>query len=87
MITRTLNELTSSELVPGVDGLGTQLLLDTEDLVKFGKTLRPSGGTSLDLTSPQTNNNVGNGNILSLPRTVGDHDTPASGVGVFGSLD
>lgn len=79
--------LTGSELASGIDGLGPQLLLDAENLVEFGKTLRPGGGTSLDLSSSQTNNDVGNGDILSLSGTVRDHDTPASGVGVFGGLN
>src|SRR5690606_37239571 len=45
------------------------------------------GSTSLDLTSAETDNNVGNGDIFSLTRPVGDHDAPASSIGVLCGLD
>lgn len=77
----------SAEVLSGVDGLVTKLLLDTEDLVELGKTLGTSRGTSLDLTSAETDDNVGNGDILGLTRSVGDHDTPASAESVLGGLD
>lgn len=40
-----------------------------------------------DLARAETDNDVGNGNILSLAGSVRDHNTPASTEGVFGSLD
>lgn len=77
----------SAEVGARVDGELSELLLNSEDLVELGKTLRSGGSTGLDLTSSETNSNVGNGDILSLTGSVRDHDTPASGVGVLGSLD
>ena len=77
----------SAEVVTGVDGLVTELLLDTEDLVELGKTLRTGRGTGLDLAGTETDNDIGNGDVLSLTGTVGDHDTPASGEGVLGGVD
>jgi hypothetical protein len=76
-----------TELLAGVDGVLAQLFLDTEDLVELGKTLRSGWGTGLDLSGAQTDDNVGNGDVLGLTGSVGDHDTPAGGVGVLGGLD
>jgi hypothetical protein len=36
----------SAEVCSGIDGLVTQLLFDTEDLVELGKTFGTSWGTS-----------------------------------------
>ena len=77
----------SAELLAGVDSVGTKLLLNAEDLVKLGKTLGTGRGTGLDLTGTETNSDVSNGDILGLTGAVGDHDTPAVGVGVLGGLD
>lgn len=77
----------SAELVAGVDGLVTELLLDTEDLVELGETLGTGRCTSLDLTGTETDDNVGNGDILGLTRSVGNHDTPASSESILGGLD
>lgn len=77
----------SAELLAGVDGVGTELLLDTEDLVELGQTLGTGRGTGLDLAGAETNSNVGDGDILGLTGAVRNHDTPAVGVGVLGSLD
>lgn len=75
------------ELVASVDGVITELLLDTEDLVELGETLGTGRGTSLDLTGAETNDDVGNGDILGLTRAVRNHDTPASAEGILGGLD
>jgi hypothetical protein len=76
-----------TEVGTGVDGVVTELLLDTEDLVELGKTLRSGGSTSLDLAGAETDNNVSNGDILSLARAVRNHDTPVGGKSVLGGLD
>jgi hypothetical protein len=75
------------EVLAGVDGILTKLLLDTEDLVELGQALATGRGTSLDLTSAETDNDVGDSDILCLTRSVGDHDAPAGGEGVLGGLD
>lgn len=77
----------SAELLASVDGVGTELLLDTEDLVELGKTLGTGRGTGLDLTGTETDSDVSNGDVLGLTGAVGDHDTPVVGVGVLGGLD
>lgn len=77
----------SAELLAGVDGVVTELLLDTEDLVQLSQTLGTGRSTGLDLARAQTDSNVGNGDILGLTGAVGDHDTPVVSVGVLGSLD
>jgi hypothetical protein len=76
-----------AEVSTRVNSLVTKLLLNSENLVELGETLRSGRGTGLDLTSTETNGNVSNGDILSLAGTVRDHDTPAISVGVLGSLD
>ena len=75
------------EVVASVNGVVTELLLDTENLVELGETLRSSWRTSLDLTSSQTDDNVSNGDIFSLTRAMGDHYTPAGTESVLSSLD
>ena len=75
------------ELVASVDGVVTKLLLDTEDLVELGETLGTGRGTSHDLAGAETNDDVGNGDILGLTRAVRNHDTPAGTESVLGSLD
>ena len=75
------------ELGASVDGVVTELLLDTEDLVELGETLRSGRSTSLDLTSTKTDDDVSDGDILSLTRAVGNHNTPVSTESVLGSLD
>jgi hypothetical protein len=77
----------SAEVLASVDSVGTQLLLNTEDLVQLGQTLGTSRGTGLDLAGAQADGDISNGDILSLTGAVGDHDTPAIGVGVLGGLD
>ncbi|KAL2290733.1 hypothetical protein FJTKL_14732 [Diaporthe vaccinii] len=76
-----------AEVGASVDGVGAKLLLDAQDLVELGETLRPGGSTSLDLSGPDADDDVGDGDILGLTRTVRDHDAPAVGVGVLGGLD
>lgn len=76
-----------AELVARVDGKLTKLLFNAENLVELGQALRTGRGTSLDLTGTDTDGNVSNGDIFGLARSVRDHDTPAIGVGVLGSLD
>lgn len=76
-----------AELVARVDGKLTKLLLDAENLVKLGQALGTGRSTSLDLTGTDTDGNVSNGDIFGLTRSVRDHDAPAIGVGVLGSLD
>jgi hypothetical protein len=84
---RNLHVDRGAERGTGVDSIVTELLLDTEDLVELGKTLRSGGSTSLDLTGTETDNDVSNGDILSLTGTVRNHDTPGGSEGVLGSLD
>lgn len=76
-----------AELGARVDGVRAELLLDTEDLVQLSQTLGTGRSTGLDLARAQTNDDVGNGDILGLSRAVGDHDTPVVGVRVLGGLD
>jgi hypothetical protein len=76
-----------AELLASVDGVVTELLFDTEDLVELGETLRTGRGTGLDLARAETDSNVGNGDILGLTRAVRDHDAPSGSVRVLGGLD
>ncbi|KAI6759168.1 hypothetical protein HG531_013929 [Fusarium graminearum] len=76
-----------AEVLTRVDSLVTELLLNAEDLVELGETLRSGRSTGLDLASTETDSNVGDGDVLSLTGSVRDHDTPAVGVRVLGSLD
>ena len=44
-------------------------------------------GSSLDLSSTDTDDEVSDEGILRLTGTMRDHDTPASGVGIGGGLE
>ena len=59
----TLPELSSRVL-----GVGSQLLLDPEQLVILGESLRSAGGSGLDLTCAQTNHQVSDEAVLGLTR-------------------
>lgn len=76
-----------AEVLAGVDCVLTELLLDAEDLVELSQTLGTGRSTGLDLARAETDSNVSDGDVLGLTGAVGDHDTPAVGVGVLGGLD
>ena len=76
-----------AELVSSIDRKVAQLLLDAEDLVELGKTLRAGGRTGLDLAGAETDDDVGDGDVLGLTGAVGDHDAPAASIRVLGGLD
>jgi hypothetical protein len=40
-----------------------------------------------DLSSSETDDQIGDGDVLRLTRTMRDHDTPAVGESILGSLD
>ena len=77
----------STELLARIDGVASELFLDSKDLIELSQAFRTGGSTSLDLSSPQANNDISNGDILSLTGSMGDHDAPASSIRVFGRLD
>mmetsp|Transcript_29550 Transcript_29550/g.94036 ORF Transcript_29550/g.94036 Transcript_29550/m.94036 type:complete len:452 (+) Transcript_29550:172-1527(+) len=66
-----------AESCAGVGRLGTQLLLDAQELVVLGEALRAAGRARLDLAGAQSDGQVGNGGVLGLARAMGAHDTPA----------
>ncbi|GMT15290.1 hypothetical protein PFISCL1PPCAC_6587, partial [Pristionchus fissidentatus] len=76
-----------AELLSGVDGVSSQLLLDTQKLVVLGESLRSAGGASLDLSSRQSNNEISNERVLGLTRSVRHHDSPSILAGQLGGLD
>jgi hypothetical protein len=82
-----LQKVGLAEVLTGIDGVASELLFDAEELVVLGQALRAAGSASLDLTSAETDNNVGNGEILGLTGAVRDHDTPAGLLGEDSSLD
>lgn len=76
-----------SELLAGVLGSSSQLLLDTENLVVLGQTLGAARRSGLDLTSGQANDQVGNKRVLGLTGTMRHHRAPASALGELVSID
>ena len=76
-----------AEVGSSINCAGSKLLLNAQDLVEFGQTLRSCWSTALDLASSNTDNNICNGDIFSLARSVGDHHAPSGSIGVLGSLD
>merc|ERR1719233_624528 len=80
-----LNSL--AKTLPGIFSVSAKLLLNPEQLVVFGETLRPAGSPSFNLTSAQTNHEVSNKAILGLTRPVGDHSAPPFSLGHVVGLD
>merc|ERR1719397_580220 len=68
-------------------GVGAQLLLNSEQLVVFRKTLRPARSASLDLACTKSNDKVCDKAVLSLTRPVRDHGAPALLLGHVVRLD
>ena len=54
----------------GVNGTGTQMLFDAEQLVVLGHALGAAGSTGLDLAGVQGHGQIGNGGVLGLAGTV-----------------
>jgi len=65
------------EALAHVDGLVTQLLLDSQHLVVLGQPLRAAGGAGLDLSGAETDHQICDEAILGLAGTVRDHGSPA----------
>ena len=53
-----------------------ELLLDAQELVVLGHTLRARRCTRLDLADAKSNDEVGDEGVLRLTRAVRNHDSP-----------
>ena len=51
--------------------------LDAEESIVLSNTFTTSGGTSLDLSSAEGNDEISDDGVLGLTGSVRDHDTPA----------
>src|SRR5438477_12377125 len=58
---------------PGIAGIGSQLLLDAQELVVFGEPVGAREGAGLDLAAAGGHGEIGNGRILGLARAVRHH--------------
>jgi hypothetical protein len=76
-----------SEEFAGEHGFAAELFFNTEDLVVLSETVRSARGSTLNFTCSKSTDKVTNEVIFSLSRSVGDHDTPASGLGHVASLN
>ena len=76
-----------TEVVASVDGIGTELLLNTEKLVVLSETVGAARSTGLDLASGETNNEVGDEAILGLTGAVRNHNAPSGLMAHDGGLD
>lgn len=56
---KCLHIVSLAEVLTSVDSRVTQLLFNSKKLVVLGETLRTAGSTSLDLTSSETDDNIG----------------------------
>ena len=54
----------------GVNGTGTQMLFDAEQLVVLGHALGAAGSAGLDLAGVQGHGQIGNGGVLGLTGAV-----------------
>eukprot|EP01084_Bolivina_argentea_P292679 503225_1 len=68
-------------------GVAAKLLLDAQELVVLGSALATAGGTGLDLTAAQGDDEISDVGVLGLTRAVRDHDGPALGLAQLGGLD
>lgn len=65
-------------LLAGVDEVGAQLFLDSEELVVLGNSLGSTGSTSLDETGLEGDGQVRDVDGLGLTGSVRGHDTPVA---------
>ena len=102
-LSRPLDVDSGPEPGTSIDSRISEFLLDTEDLVELGQTLRSGRGAGFlfgsvsvplvdlgvtyNLTRTKTDNDVSDGNIFSFARSVRNHDTPASTKSVLSGLD
>src|SRR5262245_57272025 len=56
-----------------IDGCRAQLFLDAEQLVVLGDSVRPTGGTGLDLPAVRRNSQIRDGDVFRLAAAVA-HD-------------
>mmetsp|Transcript_10119 Transcript_10119/g.22549 ORF Transcript_10119/g.22549 Transcript_10119/m.22549 type:complete len:445 (-) Transcript_10119:32-1366(-) len=75
------------EVLASVGALVAKLLLDTHELVVLGSPLRAARGAGLDLSRPEADNEVRDGGVLRLARTVRHHHAPPLSLGHLASLD
>ena len=61
-------------------------VLDAEESIIFGNALTASRSTSLDLTSAEGNDEVGDDGVLSFTRSVRNHDTPPIRLGQLSTV-
>ena len=76
-----------SEGLSSVDSFVSELLLDSKNLVVFGKSVGSAWGSRLDFSSSETANEISDEVILSLSTSVGDHNSPAGSLGHVACLD
>mmetsp|Transcript_16004 Transcript_16004/g.36548 ORF Transcript_16004/g.36548 Transcript_16004/m.36548 type:complete len:126 (+) Transcript_16004:877-1254(+) len=76
-----------AELLSSVCALRAKLLLNTHELVVLSSPLSTARSSGLDLSSCEANNEVSNGGVLSLTRSVRDHDAPALFLAHLAGLD
>ena len=76
-----------SKVGSGIFGVGPEFFFNPEELVIFSQSLRPAGGSSLDLASAQPHHQVGNEAVLGLAGPVRHHRPPALTLRHVVSLD
>lgn len=87
MLAIALHIDSGTELFASKDSVLAKLLLDSQDLVQLGQTLRSRWCTGLDLAGSDAHGNVGDGDVLRFTRSVRYHHAPAGSIRVFGRLD
>lgn len=65
------------EALAGELDASADLLLDAQNLVVLGQTLRAAGSTGLDLSGGQADDQIADERVLGLAGTVRDHGAPA----------
>jgi len=83
----------------GINSLVTQLCLNSQKLIVLGETFTSisickdltgdvpaTGGASLDLATPEADDEIGDEGIFGFTGTMGDHDAPTGIEGVCGGL-
>lgn len=71
----------SAEVLAGVHGVRAELLLDSQDLVVLGQSLRTTRCTSLNLAGRQADHQIGDERVLGLAGSVRNHRAPATLLG------
>jgi hypothetical protein len=86
-VLRTSHLHCGAEALASVDSVRAEFLLNSQELVHLRDAFGACRSATLDLTSSNTNNDIGDSDIFCLARAMRHHDTPTCSVRVLCRLN